>query len=213
MSQDTFGDTKHGAQSPLHDDRLDASPFALFEAWFEQAKTTEINDPDAMAISSVSSDGMPSVRMVLLKQWSEEGFVFFTNYDGRKGDELLATGKAAFVMHWKSLRRQVRVVGTVAPVAPEVSDAYFASRPRGSQIGAWASVQSRPLETRQTLADRVAEFEAKYPDEVPRPPHWGGFMIRPQEMEFWADGAYRLHDRFVFKQDESGQWMPQRLYP
>ena len=213
MSQDTFGDNQHGAQSPLHDDRLETSPFALFEAWFEEAKKTEINDPDAMAISSVSSDGMPSVRMVLLKQWSEDGFVFFTNYDGRKGDELLATGKAAFVMHWKSLRRQVRVVGTVAPVAPEVSDAYFASRPRGSQIGAWASVQSRPLETREMLAARVAEFEAKYPDAVPRPPHWGGFLIRPQEMEFWADGAYRLHDRFVFFQDESGQWAPQRLYP
>lgn len=213
MSQDTFGANQHGSHSPLHDDRLTSEPFALFGQWFEEAKKTEINDPDAMAISSVAADGMPSVRMVLLKQWSQEGFIFFTNYDGRKGDELLATGKAAFVMHWKSLRRQVRVTGHVAPVDSAVSDAYFASRPRGSQIGAWASIQSRPLETRAQLAARVEEIEARYPNDVPRPPHWGGFIIRPQEMEFWADGAYRLHDRFQFTQDAQGQWVPQRLYP
>lgn len=213
MSQDTSGAGQHGTQSPLHDDSLMQEPFALFGEWFDEAKKTEINDPDAMAISSVAPDGMPSVRMVLLKQWSEEGFIFYTNYDGRKGDELLATGKAAFVMHWKSLRRQVRVTGHVAPVEAEVSDAYFASRPRGSQIGAWASIQSRPLDTRADLAARVSEIEALYPNEVPRPPHWGGFLIRPQEMEFWADGAYRLHDRFQFTPDETGKWVAQRLYP
>ena len=213
MSQDTYGDSPYGTPSPLHDDVIGGDPFALFGQWFEEAKKSEINDPDAMAISSVSADGMPSVRMVLLKQWSEEGFIFFTNYDGRKADELLATGKAAFVMHWKSLRRQVRAVGTVAPVDAAVSDAYFASRPRGSKIGAWASIQSRPLERRADLAARVAEIEARYPDEVPRPPHWGGFIIRPQELEFWADGAYRLHDRFQFTPAGTGNWVSQRLYP
>lgn len=213
MSQDTFGSGPAGTQSPLHSDSFKADPFTLFGAWFDEAKASEINDPDAMAIASVSEDGMPSVRMVLLKQWSREGFIFFTNYDGRKGDELLATKKAAFVMHWKSLRRQVRVTGEVAPVSAEVSDAYFASRPRGSQIGAWASIQSRPLEKRADLAARVAEIEQTYPDIVPRPPHWGGFIIRPHEMEFWADGAYRLHDRFQLKPDDNGAWVPQRLYP
>ena len=212
MSQDTFGNTK-SAQSPLHHDGLTTDPFDLFGTWFEQAKASEINDPDAIALSSVAADGMPSVRMVLLKQWSREGFVFFTNYDGRKGDELLAAKKAAFVMHWKSLRRQVRVAGNVMPVDSAVSDAYFDSRPRGSQIGAWASIQSRPLDTRAQLAQRVTALEATYPDKVPRPPHWGGFIIRPHEMEFWADGAYRLHDRFQFTQDKSGQWVSQRLYP
>ncbi|MGC6531341.1 MAG: pyridoxamine 5'-phosphate oxidase [Candidatus Puniceispirillaceae bacterium] len=201
------------SQGPLHADGLNDDPFALFGAWFDEAKQTEINDPDAMAIASVADDGMPSVRMVLLKQWSKDGFVFFTNYDGRKADELLATKKAAFVMHWKSLRRQVRVTGMVEPVAPDVSDDYFASRPRGSQIGAWASIQSRPLDKRQILADRVAEIEAKYPDEVPRPPQWGGFIIRPEEIEFWADGAFRLHDRFQYKKDDAGQWSATRLYP
>ena len=213
MSQDTYGQQPEGTQSPLHADHFDADPFELFGAWFEKAKETEINDPDAMAIASVSKEGMPSVRMVLLKQWSRDGFVFFTNYDGRKGDELLATKKAAFVMHWKSLRRQVRVTGHVSPVSAEVSDAYFASRPRGSQIGAWASIQSRPLTTRAELAARVQEIEATYPGEVPRPPHWGGFIIVPEEMEFWADGAYRLHDRFQLKRDLSGSWQAQRLYP
>ena len=213
MSQDTGSDNNYGSHSPLHDDVLATDPFALFGAWFEEAKKHEINDPDAIALSSVAPNGMPSVRMVLLKQWSEEGFTFFTNYDGRKGEELLATGKAAFVMHWKSLRRQVRVVGSVAPIDAAASDAYFASRPRGSQIGAWASIQSRPLESRDDLAARVAEIEKTYPDIVPRPPHWGGFMIRPEEMEFWADGAFRLHDRFQFSPDDFGKWVPQRLYP
>ncbi|MGC6517234.1 MAG: pyridoxamine 5'-phosphate oxidase [Candidatus Puniceispirillaceae bacterium] len=213
MSQDTSGDNKYGGQSPLHSDVLDADPFELFGEWFEQAKEHEINDPDAMAIASVAPDGMPSVRMVLLKQWSRDGFVFFTNYDGRKGLELLHSGKAAFVMHWKSLRRQVRVSGTVSQADSDVSDAYFQSRPRGSQIGAWASIQSRPLERRADLAERVRQIEETYPDKVMRPPHWGGFIIKPQEIEFWADGAYRLHDRFKFTQDDKGIWSPQRLYP
>ena len=205
MSQDT--------QSPLHSDSLTHSPFELFHDWFEEAKKTEINDPDAMALASVDANGQPSVRVVLLKEWSEEGFVFYTNYESRKAGELLASGKAAFTMHWKSLRRQVRVVGSVEQVPAAQSDAYFASRHRGSRVGAWASQQSQPLATRQILADRVAEFDAKFTDDVPRPAHWGGFLIRPAEIEFWADGAFRLHDRFRFTQDGQGAWQAARLYP
>ena len=197
----------------LDADKLDADPYELFDSWFAEAKETEINDPDAMAIASVDSSGMPSVRMVLLKEVVPEGFVFYTNYNSRKSAELLATGKASFVMHWKSLRRQVRVCGQVEQVPAEQSDAYFSSRPRGSRIGAWASVQSKPLASRQELQEAVAATEARYGDDIPRPPHWGGFLIRPDEIEFWADGEFRLHDRFRFTKSASGTWTAQRLYP
>ena len=166
-----------------------------------------------MAIASVDSAGMPSVRMVLLKEVIPEGFVFYTNYNSRKSAELLATGKASFVMHWKSLRRQVRVCGQVSQVPAEQSNAYFSSRPRGSRIGAWASDQSKPLASRQELQAAVAATEARYSDDIPRPPHWGGFLIRPDEIEFWADGEFRLHDRFRFTKSASGTWQAQRLYP
>ena len=200
--------------SPLHADQLDGDPFALFDSWFEEAKAAEINDPDAMALASVDENGMPSVRMVLLKEVSEEGFVFYTNYNSRKSREILATGKAAFVMHWKSLRRQVRVVGQIEQVSAAQSDAYFATRHRGSRIGAWASAQSTPLAKRADLEAEVAAIEAKFADaDVSRPPHWGGFIIRPEEIEFWADGAYRLHDRFRFTKDAAGHWAAQRLNP
>ena len=206
--------TDPSLQSPLHADRLDENPFSLFESWFAEAKTAEINDPDAMAIASVDEDGMPSVRMVLLKEVSEAGFVFYTNYESRKSAELLRTGKAAFVMHWKSLRRQVRVVGVVEQVPAAQSDAYFATRHRGSRIGAWASEQSQPITSRAELADAVDKIEAKFEDQdVPRPPHWGGFIIKPQEIEFWADGAYRLHDRFRYVKDADDQWLATRLNP
>jgi len=206
--------TDHSIESPLHADQLTENPFTLFARWFEDAKATEINDPDAMAIASVDKDGMPSVRMVLLKEVSEDGFVFYTNYESRKSGELLATGKAAFVMHWKSLRRQVRVVGSVEQVSSAQSDAYFATRHRGSRIGAWASAQSTPINTRSELAAAVEDIEARFEGvDVPRPPHWGGFIIRPQEIEFWADGAYRLHDRFRYIQDDAGNWVATRLNP
>ena len=197
----------------LDADKLDADPYELFDSWFAEAKASEINDPDAMAIASVDSAGMPSVRMVLLKEVVPEGFVFYTNYNSRKSAELLATGKASFVMHWKSLRRQVRVCGQVAQVPAEQSDVYFSSRPRGSRIGAWASDQSKPLASRQELQAAVAATEARYNDDIPRPPHWGGFLIRPDEIEFWADGEFRLHDRFRFTKSASGTWQAQRLYP
>ena len=199
--------------TPLGMDSLSKDPFHIFEQWFEDARTAEINDPDAMALASVDDAGHPSVRMVLLKEWSEDGFVFYTNYESRKSGELLATGKSAFVMHWKSLRRQVRVVGSVEQVPAAQSDAYYHSRPYGSRIGAWASIQSRPLETRQKLADRVAELELTHPENPPRPPFWGGFIIRPDEIEFWADGEFRLHDRFRFTTDSAGHWHAKRLYP
>ncbi len=197
----------------LDADKLDVDPYELFESWFAEAKISEINDPDAMAIASVDGAGMPSVRMVLLKEVIPEGFVFYTNYNSRKSGELLTTGKASFVMHWKSLRRQVRVCGQVVQVPPEQSDIYFSSRPRGSRIGAWASDQSKPLASRQELQAAVKAAEARYGDDIPRPPHWGGFLIRPDEIEFWADGEFRLHDRFRFTKSASGVWQAQRLYP
>lgn len=197
----------------LDADNLDIDPYQLFDSWFAEAKKNEINDADAMAIASVDSDGMPSVRMVLLKEVTFEGFVFYTNYTSRKASELLATGKAAFVMHWKSLRRQVRVSGKVKQVPAAQSDAYFASRPRGSQIGAWASDQSKSLDSRKTLEQAVADAETRYPQDIPRPPHWGGFLIRPDEIEFWADGEYRLHDRFRYTRNAAGIWQAARLYP
>ena len=200
-------------KSPLGNDRLEDDPFALFADWFEQAQQTEINDPNAMALASVDESGMPSVRIVLLKDVGADHFVFFTNYTSRKSAELLATKKAAFVIHWKSLRRQIRVVGSVTKASAEESDAYFATRSRASQIGAWASDQSSELATRQTLMDKVAEFDTAYPDEVPRPPHWGGFVISPQEIEFWADGDARLHDRFRYERNQAGLWQAQRLSP
>ena len=194
-------------------DELNTDPFMLFKQWFDEAKDTEINDPDAIALASVDETGMPSVRMVLLKEILPEGFVFYTNYTSRKSGELLATGKAAFVLHWKSLRRQIRVTGTVEQVPEAQSDAYFQTRSRGSRIGAWASQQSQPLNSRAELADAVNQLENTYADEVPRPPHWGGFLIRPAEIEFWADGEFRLHDRFRFTQTKDGSWASQRLYP
>ncbi len=188
-------------------------PFSLFQSWYDEAVVAEVNDPDAMALATVDAGGMPSVRMVLLKEWTPDGFVFYTNYESRKSGELDATAKAAFCIHWKSLRRQVRVVGPVSRVDAARSDAYFASRGRGSRIGAWASAQSRPLDSRDSLAAAVAEVEARFPDDVPRPPHWGGFLIEPQEIEFWADGEHRLHDRFRFTQDAAGGWDVSRLNP
>ncbi|MGC6412179.1 MAG: pyridoxamine 5'-phosphate oxidase [Candidatus Puniceispirillaceae bacterium] len=205
---------KDAHQSPLHMDRLEADPFTLFSQWMAEAKTAEINDPDAMALASVNADGMPSVRMVLLREVTPQGFIFFTNYNSRKSGELLATGKAAGVFHWKSLRRQIRITGHVTKASDAQSDAYFNSRARGSRIGAWASQQSEPLAKRADLAASVAHYENLYPDDnVPRPPHWGGFIIQPAEIEFWADGAYRLHDRFVFKKNDAGVWSATRLNP
>ena len=192
-----------------------SNPMALFADWFADAQGHEINDPNAMALATADADGLPNIRMVLLKDVSEGGFVFFTNYESAKGRELLASGKAALLFHWKSLRRQVRVRGTVASVTAAEADSYFATRPRGSRIGAWASQQSRPLEGRFSLEKAVAFYGAKYAiGEVPRPPHWSGFRVTPLEVEFWHDRPFRLHDRVVFRrQVASAPWAKERLFP
>ncbi len=190
-----------------------AEPFRLFDTWFQEAKTKEPNDPEAMTLATVGADGMPSARMVLLKEVDPRGFVFYTNYESRKGRQLLAHAQAALCFHWKSLRRSVRVEGLAEQTAPEEADAYFASRPRSSQIGAWASDQSRPLEGRFALEARVAKFTAKFGvGPVPRPPHWSGFRIKPSRIEFWEDRPFRLHDRLVYTRDGEG-WATTRLYP
>ena len=189
-------------------------PFEQFRAWFEKAKTKELNDPNAMALATVRSDGAPNVRIVLMKGFDERGFVFFTNTKSAKGQELKATRKAALSFHWKSLRRQVRVRGIVEAVSKKESDDYFASRPRGSQVGALASLQSRPLKSRTMLEKAVKAIEKKYPRKVLRPPHWSGFRVVPLEMEFWENRPSRLHERTLYSRKAKGRaWKKALLYP
>ncbi|MEO5322026.1 pyridoxamine 5'-phosphate oxidase [Mesorhizobium sp. CC13] len=191
-----------------------AEPFRLFAAWLKDATASEPNDPNAVALATVDPDGLPDARMVLLKGFDEQGFVFYTNFESAKGREILATMKAAMCFHWKSLRRQVRVRGPVEIVTDAEADAYFASRPRGSRIGAWASKQSRPLESRFALEKAVAEYTARYAiGEIPRPAYWSGFRIVPSQIEFWHDRPFRLHDRVVFTRNAAGGWDKDRLYP
>ena len=190
-------------------------PFALFEQWLADARAKEINDPEAMALATVDPTGLPNVRMVLLKAFDARGVVFYTNAESAKGGELLSAGKAAALFHWKSLRRQVRIRGPVETVTDAESDAYFVSRPRDSRIGAWASQQSRPLESRFALEAAVARYAARYAiGDVPRPPYWKGFRIRPVQFEFWSDKPFRLHERIDFRRGApEGDWRKQRLYP
>lgn len=194
-------------------DNTPDDPIALFESWFAEAQESEPNDPNGMALASVDSEGMPSLRMVLLKDVSQRGFVFYTNFESRKGGQILANPKAALLFHWKSLRRQVRVEGEVEVVSEEEADAYFDSRPRDSRIGAWASDQSRPMAGRFELEKRIVKFAAKYAiGKIPRPPHWSGFRILPAYLEFWQDGKFRLHDRLVYHR-EGEAWRTERLFP
>lgn len=189
-------------------------PFAIARAWLAEAETTEPNDPGAAALATVDAAGMPNVRMVLVKEIEAAGFVFYTNYDSAKGQELAASGKAALVMHWKSLRRQLRVRGTVTREEGEMADEYFASRSLKSRLGAWASRQSQPLRSRAALMAEVARVSARHGVSPPRPPFWGGFRITPLEIEFWADGAFRLHDRFVWRREvPESAWEITRLNP
>lgn len=188
-------------------------PFSLFGTWLKEAESAEPNDPNGLALATVDADGMPNVRMVLLKSFDLDGFVFFTNYESRKGQELLGQKKAAMVFHWKSLRRQVRVRGNIETVSDAEADAYFETRARGSRIGAWASKQSRPLESRFALEKAVAEYTMKFGiGHIPRPAHWSGFRLRPVSIEFWADRPFRLHDRVEFTRAGEG-WEKVRMYP
>ena len=190
-------------------------PLRLFALWFEEAKRSEPSDASAMTLATIDADGLPNARMVLLKGFDERGFVFYTNVDSAKGRELGQHAKAALVFHWKSLNRQVRLRGTVEPVDPSEADAYFASRPRLAQIGAWASKQSAPLESRMAFEKAIAVTMAKYAvGTVPRPPNWSGYRVMPLVMEFWHDRPYRLHDRIEFRRAAAnGPWSKTRLYP
>ena len=218
MSDTTKTERYAGTEAP--DFTGAEEPFTLFETWFGEAQKHEINDANAMAVATVDETGMPNLRMVLLKgldpaAHAARGFVFYTNFESAKGRELLASRKAALLFHWKSLRRQVRVRGAVTVVDDAEADAYFASRPRGSRLGAWASQQSRALESRFALEKAVAYYTAKHPlGEIPRPPHWSGFRVTPVEMEFWHDRPFRLHERVVFRRSGPADgWHHTRLYP
>jgi len=190
-----------------------SDPFRLFDEWFAEARESEINDPGAMALATADAAGRPSVRMVLLKGHGPEGFVFYTNEHSAKGGELAENPRAALLFHWKSLRRQVRIEGPVERVAEEEADAYFATRARDSQLGAWASDQSRPLDSRATFEQRFKEVKARFEGtDVPRPPHWRGYRVVPERIEFWMDRPYRLHERRLFTRDGE-RWSEGLLYP
>ena len=190
------------------------NPIVLFKKWFAVAEKSEINDPNALSLATSTSRGMPSVRMVLLKGLSEKGFVFYTNFNSKKGNDLKKNPKASMCFHWKSLRRQVRVIGKVEEVSKQEADDYYNSRPYKNRISAWASSQSQILDKRETFLDKIKEFEKKYPDEnnVPRPPHWSGWRILPDEIEFWVDGEGRIHERLNYK-NNNGKWNKELLYP
>ena len=187
-------------------------PVEVFRAWLREAEGTEPNDANAAALATATKDGVPSVRMVLVKQVDARGFRFYTNARSRKGQELAANPRAALCFHWKSLRRQVRVEGPVTELTEEDADRYFHSRGRESQLGSAVSLQSRPLESREALERMVAEFAAEHPGEVPRPEWWKGYAVRPERVELWVDGAHRLHDRFLFVREGDG-WVKRRLFP
>ena len=188
-------------------------PFLLFDEWYAEARTAEINDPDAMALATADSAGRPSVRMVLLKGHGPEGFVFYTNRESRKGDELAANPRASLLFHWKALRRQIRIEGAIELVSNTEADAYFAARSRDSQLGAWASDQSRPLDCRATFEARFEEANARFEGrDVPRPPHWGGYRLVPDRIEYWNDRPHRLHERRLFTRSIGG-WTEGLLYP
>ena len=189
-------------------------PILLFKNWLSEAEKNEIRDPNAMQLATVSKNGMPSVRTVLLKDIIDTSFVFYTNYESRKSNEINETAKGAICFYWKSLNRQVRLTGSINKVSDQVSDKYYQSRSRGSRIGAWASKQSRELESREVLMEKVKLLESKYDEDIPRPTFWGGFALKPDEFEFWEDGDFRLHDRFVLKPTAlQNEWIARRYYP
>ena len=190
------------------------NPIDLFKNWFKKAEETEVNDPNALALGTADQKNQPSVRMVLLKGLSNEGFVFYTNFNSKKGNDLKSNQQASMCFHWKSLRRQVRVIGKVQQVTDKEADEYYNSRPYKNRISAWASNQSKKLDSRDTFLKKIAEFEKKYPDQnnVPRPPHWSGWRILPKEIEFWLDGEGRIHERLNYI-NTNGKWTKEILYP
>jgi pyridoxamine 5'-phosphate oxidase len=192
-----------------------SDPLLLFSQWMEEAKKSEPNDADAMALATVDAAGRPDVRMVLLKEWDATGFVFYSNRESAKGTEISSNPHAALCLHWKSLRRQIRIRGSVTEVSPEEADAYFASRAKDSQIGAWASAQSRPMQSRFQFEKEIARYAAKYAlQKVPRPDYWTGFRVAPFEIEFWRNRPFRLHDRLVYRRDDpKAPWTTERLFP
>ena len=206
IAEGPFSETRHFDAEEATD------PIELFQTWMSEAKLTEPNDPDAVALATVSSAGMPSVRMVLMKRIYQQGFSFYTNAESQKGCELKENPNAAMCFHWKTQRRQVRVQGRVREMPAQEADKYFHSRARRSQIGAAVSAQSRPLQSRKDLERAADELEREYPGEVPRPDYWRGYVLEPQRIEFWQDGAFRLHDRIVFSRSPNG-WDKTRLYP
>ncbi len=188
-------------------------PFATFALWFDEARVSELNDPNAMTIATCTPSGIPSARIALLKEWDEQGFVFYTNLESRKSSEIKQNPHVALLFHWKSLLRQIRIEGPATQVSDAQADAYFAGRPRPSRIGAWASAQSRPLADRATFEAKLAETEARFPEQTtPRPAFWSGWKITPKQFEFWQDMPHRLHDRITFTRDPEG-WKRGRLYP
>lgn len=202
-----------GIERPDKAAAMSNDPFSLFDSWFKEARETELNDGNAMTIATVNANGQPAARMVLLKGYGPDGFIFYTNQQSRKAADIAANSKAAILFHWKSLRRQIRIEGSLTTVANEVADAYFATRSRDSQLGAWASDQSRPLDSRETFEARYAEMKAKFEGgDVPRPPHWSGYCLRPDRFEFWQDREHRLHERRTFERNAS-DWTEGMLYP
>ena len=201
-------------RSGLKESDTDPNPIEQFRRWFDEALASNFHEPNAMTIATATPDGRPSARIVLLRGFDERGFVFYTNYEGRKGSELETNPYAALVFYWGELERQVRLEGRVGRIPDEESDAYFAGRPRGSQLGAWVSEQSRPVKDRGALDERLRELEAQYEGrEVPRPPFWGGYRLEPEIMEFWQGRENRLHDRLVYRRSEDGGWRRERLQP
>ncbi len=191
----------------------DKKPIELFQEWFEEAKKSEINDPNAMNLATISSDGKPSSRIVLLKSYDDKGFVFYTNSNSKKGRAIQNNNSVALNFHWKTLQRQIRIEGNVSQISNAEADEYYNSRPLGSRIGAWASLQSEELNDRSILTKRVEEFEKKFSDnDVPRPPHWNGYLVTPVLIEFWQDMPFRLHDRLEFRMENDG-WVTRKLYP
>ena len=208
MTENKKDITKQGFTPPHN-------PYDLFGEWMKWAEKNEPNDPNAMCLATSTSDGVPSARMVLLKGIDERGFVFYTNSQSHKGDQIEANKNAALCFHWKSLRKQVRVEGVIEEVSAEEADAYYNTRHRGSRVGAWASKQSQPLNSYDELKKFVEDYEQKFDgqDDIPRPPHWKGFRVKPTQIEFWIDGDYRLHQRYLYTKDKQGNWTTGMLYP